>query len=314
MTYSSEDVTVVTCAYNAAPYIDTALASVAAQTARPGKVIVVDDGSSDDTVARARGWETELPVEVVVLDENGGAGNARKVAVEQAPTALLAILDADDYWLPDHLETMVQTYASAGGLITARDLWWVPGVGLGKPDGRYRDVPPPPQQMKKIIEQCFLSIGNLFSREDCLRAGNFRAIRAEDWDLWIRMIRTGVRVTRAPHATFLYRMHQSSQSFGLRVFDESLPVVEHAVAEAETPEERRWAEASLRRWRASKALATSYELAGSGQAGKARVSAARALRGDRRTIMRAMFMAALPRKGAEIHHRLLHDLSRRVDA
>jgi hypothetical protein len=313
VSYASDDVTVVICAYNAAAYINTALAGVAGQTDPPGHVIVVDDGSSDHTVDLARDWEPVLPIEVVALEHNAGAGNARKVGIERATTSLIAVLDSDDYWLPDHLTTMLQTYASAGGLVTAREFWWVPGLGLGTPDGRHRDVPPPEQQLKRIIDRCFVSIGTLFAREDCLRVGNFRAIRAEDWDMWIRMIRAGTRVTRAPHKTFLYQVRPGSQSFGLRVFDESLPVVEHAVQEAATPEERRWAEASLRRWRAGKALALAYEHARAGQSAKARVWAVKALRGNARTFARASFMAALPRKGAEIHNRLMNDLSRRVD-
>jgi glycosyltransferase involved in cell wall biosynthesis len=277
-------------------------------------VIVVDDGSSDHTVELARAWEPVLPIEVVALEENRGAGNARRVGIERATTSLIAVLDSDDYWLPDHLATMLRTYAGAGGLITARDYWWVPGLGLGTPDARFRECPPPEQQLKKIIDRCFVSIGTLFSRDDCLRVGNFRAIRAEDWDMWIRMIRAGIHVTRAPHQTFLYQLRPGSQSFGLKVFDESLPVVEAAVREAATPEERRWAEASLRRFRASKALAMAYELAQSGEPTRARASAVKALRGDLRTIARASFMTVLPRKGAEIHHRLMNDLSRRVDS
>jgi hypothetical protein len=313
VSFASDDVTVVICAYNAAAFIGTALAGVASQTDPPGRVVVVDDGSSDRTVEVARAWERVLPIEVIALEQNAGAGNARKVGIERTTTSLIAVLDSDDYWLPDHLTTMLDTYASAGGLVTAKEFRWVPGLGLGTPDGRYRDVPPPDQQLKKIIERCFVSIGTLFARDDCLRAGNFRAIRAEDWDMWIRMIRMGVRVTQAPHKTFLYQVRPGSQSFGLRVFDESLPVVEHAVAEAATPEERRWAEASLRRYRAAKALAMSYELARSGQTGKARAWAVRALRGDARTVVRASFMTALPRKGAEIHHRIMNDLTRHID-
>jgi glycosyltransferase involved in cell wall biosynthesis len=313
VSYASGDVTVVICAYNAAGYINTALAGVAGQTEPPARVIVVDDGSSDRTVELARAWEAVLPVEVVALEQNAGAGNARRIGIERADTSLIAVLDSDDYWLPDHLAAMLRTYANAGGLITAREFWWVPGLGLGTPDARYRDVPPPDQQLRKIINRCFVSIGTLFSREDCMGVGNFRSIRAEDWDMWIRMIRAGVRVTRAPHQTFLYQLRPESQSFGLKVFDESLPVVEAAVQEAASPEERRWAEASLRTWRASKALAMSYELARSGETTKARAWAVKALRGDARTMARATFMTALPRKGAEIHHRLMNDLSRRVD-
>ena len=313
MTVSAADVTVLISAYNAAGYIGTALGAVAAQTEAPGAVIVVDDGSGDDTVAIASAWSDQLPLEVVALGENRGAGYARAVGVERARTSLIAILDSDDYWLPEHLETMLATYRRAGGLITARELWWVNGMGIGPSDERWRTVPPVHDQMKKILDQCFVSIGTLFARDDCLRAGNFRAIGNEDWDLWIRMIRRGVVVTRGPHPTLLYQIRPSSTSFGTKVVDADIDVVERAIAEAESPQERSWAEASLRRRRAKRSLAEAYEVAHSGRSARARVLAFQALRGDRHTASRALFMTALPVVGARLHERLLHDLSRRVE-
>ncbi len=309
---TAADVTVLISAYNAASYLGTALGSIGMQSEAPGAVIVVDDGSSDDTVAVASAWSDRLPVEVIALGENRGAGHARKVGVDHTLTSLIAVLDSDDYWLPDHLETMLTTYRRAGGLVTAQELWWVDGLGVGPSDERWRTVPPEHEQLRKIVTQCFVSIGTLFSREDCVRAGNWRAIGNEDWDLWIRMIRGGVRVTRGPHPTFLYQIRPSSVSFGTKAFDAGIAVAELAVAEAASEPERRWAEASLRRRRASRALAESYDLAHAGEPMRARMAAARAIRGSWHTGSRAVFMTALPGLGARLHDRLLHDLSRRV--
>jgi glycosyltransferase involved in cell wall biosynthesis len=312
MTVSASDVTVLISAYNAAAYVGMALGSVASQRELPGSVVVVDDGSSDDTVAVASAWSDVLPVEVIALGENRGAGHARAVGVERAKTSMIAVLDSDDFWLPDHLETMLQTYGRAGGLVTAKELWWVDGLGIGPSDERWRTVPPERDQLHAIIEQCFVSIGTLFSRDDCLRAGNWRAIGNEDWDLWIRMIRRGARVTRGPHATLLYQIRPSSVSFGTKAFDWNIDVLDHAIAEAESPLERKWAEASKRRKQAQRSLAASYEHARAGQSRAARVAATRALRGSEHTRMRAAFMVLLPVLGERLHERLLHDLTRRV--
>ncbi|HZP29949.1 MAG TPA: glycosyltransferase family 2 protein [Acidimicrobiia bacterium] len=312
MSFAPADVTVVISAYNAAAYIGTALGSVAAQRVPPGAVVVVDDGSADDTVAVASAWADVLPVEVVALGENRGAGHARAVGVERARTALIAILDSDDYWLPDHLDTMLDTYARAGGLVTAQELWWVDGLGIGPTDERWRTVPPERDQLRGIIDHCFVSIGTLFSRDDCMRAGNFRAIGNEDWDLWIRMIRRGARVTRGPHPTFLYQIRASSVSFGTKAFDWNMDVLERAIEEAESPAERRWAEESMRRKQAQRSLAASYELARAGRAMAARGAALKALHGNAHTAQRAAFMVMFPGLGERLHERLLHDLSRRV--
>ena len=312
MSYTGADVTVLISAFNAASYVGTALGSVGTQTTPPGAVIVVDDGSTDDTVAVASAWKDRLPVEVVELGENRGAGYARAVGVEHVRTPLIAVLDADDYWLPEHAEVMLSTYERAGGLVTAQELWWVDRLGIGPSDERWRTVPPESEQLRKIIDQCYVSIGTLFSREDCMRAGNFRAIGNEDWDLWIRMIRRGIRVTRGPHPTFLYQIRHSSVSFGTKTDDAGIDVAEHAVAEAESSEERKWAELSLRRRVARRSLTEAYNYAHEGRSARARGAAFRALRGNPHTARRALFMTVFPRLGARLHERLLNDLSRRV--
>src|SRR5438045_2757626 len=93
---------VVISAYNAAAFIDQALASVAAQTRGPDAVVVVDDGSTDDTAARARRWAPRLPIRVLQHESNRGLCAGRRTAIEGLETELVVLLDADDVWLPEH--------------------------------------------------------------------------------------------------------------------------------------------------------------------------------------------------------------------
>src|SRR2546423_15298997 len=98
---SSAGIAVIIPAFNAAGYLDQALASIAAQTEPPAEVVVADDGSTDDTVERARRWESRLPIKIVQLPGNAGPGPARHAATSAAEAPLLAIIDADDLLLPD---------------------------------------------------------------------------------------------------------------------------------------------------------------------------------------------------------------------
>src|SRR6266567_6983269 len=101
------DVAVIIPAFNSGKHLDQALASVAGQSVLPCAVVVADDCSEDDTLARARHWRGRLPLEVVRMEQNRGPGVARDCAIRRTTARLLAMLDADDLFLPDHLETMV---------------------------------------------------------------------------------------------------------------------------------------------------------------------------------------------------------------
>ncbi len=92
-------ISVVIPAYNAEKYIATAIASVRAQTRVPAEIIVVDDGSSDRTseVARAAGV-------TVIVQANAGPAAARNRGARAAHMPWIALLDADDRWLPEKLE------------------------------------------------------------------------------------------------------------------------------------------------------------------------------------------------------------------
>jgi len=97
-------VTVVTAAYNAAPYIAETIESVLAQTFTDFEYVVVDDGSTDgtaDIVSR------HVPRITLVRQENAGAGAARNRGIELAKGDYVAILDADDVWAPYKLERQV---------------------------------------------------------------------------------------------------------------------------------------------------------------------------------------------------------------
>jgi len=92
---------VIIPAYNAAHTIGDALQSVLDQTYAPYEVIVVDDGSEDNTLEVASTYE-ELPL-LLLHQENEGLGSARNAAMEAASGDAWVFLDADDAWLPNKL-------------------------------------------------------------------------------------------------------------------------------------------------------------------------------------------------------------------
>lgn len=99
-------VSVVVPCFRCADTIARALASVAAQTARPQAVILVDDASGDTTAATLQRLQASYPagwVTVITLPVNQGAATARNAGWGAATTRHVAFLDADDSWHPDKL-------------------------------------------------------------------------------------------------------------------------------------------------------------------------------------------------------------------
>ena len=100
-------VSVIIPAYNAGAIVERAVASAAAQTAPPLEILVVDDGSTDDTEFRVRAMETRVPgIRLVSCHSNGGPARARNIGIAEARGDWIALLDSDDAWKPGRLERL----------------------------------------------------------------------------------------------------------------------------------------------------------------------------------------------------------------
>ena len=237
-------VSVVTPAFNAAATIGAAISSVLGQTYRDVEMVVVDDGSTDQTAAIAEAYGE--PVRVV-RQENQGVAAARNRGIREAAGELIAFCDADDALLPEHLERLVRLWDERGGITTANAYWLLPG-GIGKT--RYRGgFPKPDEQRRAILEQNFVSPLSLFPRAFLDELGPFdeERRRAEDWDFWIRAIFAGHRVTLQPRPTALYRWGSESLSSARDAMDADVEAVLRRVAERDdlTADEREYVERRL---------------------------------------------------------------------
>ena len=200
--------------WNVGPFIDEVLASVAAQTRPADEVILVDDASTDDTVERARRWEDRIPLRIIELEQNVGAGAARSVAVRAASADLIAPLDGDDVWLPRHLAVACECIGDAHTIVATKQLAWTGGRhDEAVPD--WVDLPPPERQPDAILDHNFLFSGSVYWRNTLLlEAGGPSDLRlGEDYDTWIRLIwNARCVVVPAPEPTVLYRSRPNSLS------------------------------------------------------------------------------------------------------
>lgn len=110
---TAASVTVVVPAYNAALYIDRTLASIVEQTWRNLQIIVVDDGSTDDTAERVRRFTGRDARITLITTANRGVAAARNTGIDNARGTYVAFVDADDLWAPTKIERQVEALEKA---------------------------------------------------------------------------------------------------------------------------------------------------------------------------------------------------------
>ena len=105
-------VSIIVPTYNRASLLTRAIESVLAQTYEDFEVIVVDDGSTDNTADVISQFRDDR-LAYHPLTEHGGAANARNVGIEHTQGSLVAFQDSDDAWAPDKLERQIKVLAAA---------------------------------------------------------------------------------------------------------------------------------------------------------------------------------------------------------
>jgi glycosyltransferase involved in cell wall biosynthesis len=202
-------ISVVIPTYNYGRFIARAIESVLGQTLVPAEIIVVDDGSADDTGAVVQGFGDRVRY---VRQENRGVSEARNRGVAETAGELVAFLDADDTWEPTKLEKQVERFAADGeiGLVHCgmREFDSETGETLEMHlDGGEDDVA---ENLLMWDGPVVVGPGGtiMVSRKAFEEAGGFdsRLKCGEDWDLCYRIARR-YKVGFVPEPLVNYRIH-----------------------------------------------------------------------------------------------------------
>ncbi len=116
-------ISVIIPSFNRTELIGRALDSVSAQSCQADEIIVIDDGSSDDTVLRIR---QQYPDVNLIIQQNRGVSAARNTGIQQARGNWICLLDSDDSWQPDKLEKQLQALTHQPGyrLCHTNETWF----------------------------------------------------------------------------------------------------------------------------------------------------------------------------------------------
>jgi glycosyltransferase involved in cell wall biosynthesis len=203
-------ISVIVPSWNAADFLPEALESIRAQKYTPLEIIVVDDGSTDHTPNLIQSWSDVRHLRQV----NQGPSAARNAGIEAARGELLAFLDADDLWTPDHLDRLLLPLLANP---PAQFAWGASRVldHRIEADGQFH------WEVLHDSQPQFLIGSGLYRRSAFDTVGRFDpALRfAEDVD-WIATARQlGVAHVQVPELVLIYRKHQGGMTHG-RTFRE----------------------------------------------------------------------------------------------
>ena len=211
--------------YNGAAYIETALLSALSQTRPLEEIIVVDDGSTDYGPAIVERIARAFPV-TLLRKANGGQSAARNFGIMHSKADLIALLDQDDMWYPDHVEELLRPFQQPGfpelgwsysdldevdenGALICRNLL----ASLGTPH-------PKTDVFSSLSQDMFvLPSAALISRRAFDSVGGFdkHLCGYEDDDLFLRIFRANYRNVFISRALSKWRIHVASTSYSPRM-------------------------------------------------------------------------------------------------
>jgi glycosyltransferase involved in cell wall biosynthesis len=198
-------VSIVVVNFNYGRYLGEAIESALAQTYEPLEVLVVDDGSTDDSVAVAERYPVEL-----VRQENAGVSHARNCGARRANGQLLVFLDADDLLEPDYVARCWQVLSAEPATVAYA---YTTMRLFGTEEGIFesRDF----SARFLVCDGNFIHASALMRREAFDQAGGFDpswALGYEDYELYVRMLNLGYSGVLLDEPLLCYRRHGQSRN------------------------------------------------------------------------------------------------------
>ena len=198
--------------YNGRAFLADAVASIRQQTRRVDEIIVVDDASTDGSAELAE----SLGARVIRAPRNGGPSAARNLALRATDCDLVAFLDADDWWMPQHCERLAGALERHDGalLASARTQLWEEQC---RPELPEPPADAPFDAVALLVQYNFVpQTGAVVRRRAVLDAGAYdEHLRlSEDYDLWLRLALRGPFV-HLPEITVHRRRHEGQASHAI---------------------------------------------------------------------------------------------------
>jgi glycosyltransferase involved in cell wall biosynthesis len=212
---------VVICTYNYAHFLRHALRALAAQTFSDFELVIVDDGSTDETEGVVKGFSGSFPHLVYLKKVHSGLADSRNVGIRTASGSHVAFLDADDLWSPQYLSAVQTVFSNEPKTeLAVSDGARVHSSGEIK-GGLFPTGLPPLRGPIGTARDLFYWFpfaapsATTFSKSLYSRVGGFDPKLpngAEDWHWFIRAAKANAFCVRIDHKLVIYRLHDANLS------------------------------------------------------------------------------------------------------
>lgn len=199
-------VSVIVPIYNAAPYLQETLDSILASTYRPIEVVMVDDGSTDNSLAIAKAYCEQHAECQVITQDNRGVSAARNTAIKAAKGTYILPVDADDKIADTFIQKSVDIMEENDNVRVVGCRCWMFGVVN-------KEWELPTFSHALLARKNMIPATALYRKADWGRCGGYceQEIYREDWDFWISMMELGGTFYKIDEILFYYRISTGSR-------------------------------------------------------------------------------------------------------
>ncbi len=214
--YTNNLVSVIIPTYNSARYLSIAIESALSQTYPYTEIIVIDDGSTDNTYKIILPYLNKIKY---IKKINGGPASARNYGLLTSNGEYIAFLDADDYWLPGKLEQQIDYLQRNPGVDLVHSNTWI----LDEKKRRYpvfnEKKPPSGNVFEELFKSNHICNLTVVVRHACIEKFRFnersRFFGSEDYELWLRISQRH-KIAYLDRIVSVYRIHSTNISSELK--------------------------------------------------------------------------------------------------
>lgn len=215
-------VSIIIPVYNAEKYISDTISSVLTQTHQDWEMIIVDDGSTDNSMTKIKQYSQNDSRIKIILKTNSGVSDSRNAGILISKGDFIAFLDADDVWLDANLENKIEYLKSNNAHAVYSDCEVIDENSNAK-NILFKTKEKPTLDDILLLEGNYITApsGTIFKKEVFNTIGLFdeKLSNNADQDIWIRLLANNFEIALLNNKLWKYRVHSNNMSSNIQLLE-----------------------------------------------------------------------------------------------